>query len=492
MTRKCSHLNSERDEILRNYELLVSRIIYPLSSNDSQIKLLSVQCSQCERRAVPLMCCCLKCPTFACLEHFKPHLFESKHNLVVSTTFGQVYCLECEDFIYDRKIERIRLKAENDHRRRLGLGLRNEWNPSSADAKLLRKAPKAYHMSKGTMRGLRGLVNLGNTCFMNCIIQSLVQIPHLRDYFLTDQHTCKFQLNDISEEIDEENLCLMCELSNIFQEFYNGPTEPFIPRRMLHLVWKHAEHLAGYEQHDAHEFLIAALNVLHQHSQSLSSQQAGVECKCIIDQLFTGRLQSDLTCMKCGRISTTVDPFWDISLDLGDGTSTDKTLEECLANYVKSESLGATAKIKCDSCGSYESATKRLTLKTLPLVACFHLKRFEHTPLNRRKKIRSPVRFPEQIDLSPYTTSYCTRVENGIGGCAANEMLIRSSNVYDLLAVVNHNGNTESGHYSCFVRHNQDQWYKVNDQIISPQVLESVLVSEGYLLFYTKSFIDYD
>ncbi|CAD5210219.1 unnamed protein product [Bursaphelenchus okinawaensis] len=487
MPRKCNHLDKKRKTLVQNYELLISRIIYPLSSKDSQLKLRTVQCEVCERRALPMMCCCLMCPTVACLEHFGPHYSQTGHGIIASTTFGQMFCLECKDFVYDNHIESLRLKAENDHRRRLGLGLRNEWNPSPSDGRILRKARRSYRLTIDTMRGLRGLVNLGNTCFMNCIIQSLVQIPSLRDYFLTDQHCCKF--GDVGQV---DNFCLMCELATIFQEFYNSNTEePFIPRRMLHLVWKHAKHLAGYEQHDAHEFLIAALNVLHQHSQSLSSPHKGHECKCIIDKLFTGKLQSDLTCMKCGRVSTTVDPFWDISLDLGDGTSTDRTLEDCLANYVKSESLGATAKIKCESCGSYESATKRLTLKKLPLVACFHLKRFEHTLANRRKKIRIPVRFPEQIDLTPYTTSYCT-TKNGIGTYAVNEQLIESSNVYDLLAVVNHNGNTESGHYSCFVRHKDNQWYKVNDQIITSQVLESVLASEGYLLFYTKSFIDYD
>lgn len=31
------------------------------------------------------------------------------------------------------------------------------------------------------------------------------------------------------------------------------------------------------------------------------------------------------------RVSTTVDPFWDISLDLGDGGLVDRTLEECLS-----------------------------------------------------------------------------------------------------------------------------------------------------------------
>lgn len=38
---------------------------------------------------------------------------------------------------------------------------------------------------------------------------------------------------------------------------------------------------------------------------------------------------------------------------------------------------------------------------------------------------------------------------------------------YTLIAVVNHNGTTESGHYSCYIRHHREHWYKCNDHIIS-------------------------
>ena len=58
---------------------------------------------------------------------------------------------------------------------------------------------------------------------------------------------------------------LMLNLDTFLFQFYSGLSQPHTPYRLLHLVWTHARHLAGYEQQDAHEFLIAALDVLHQH-----------------------------------------------------------------------------------------------------------------------------------------------------------------------------------------------------------------------------------
>jgi ubiquitin carboxyl-terminal hydrolase 22/27/51 len=65
------------------------------------------------------------------------------------------------------------------------------------------------------------------------------------------------------------------------QEFYSGRTGLFIPYKMLYLVWTHARHLAGYEQQDAHEFFIAALDVLHRHSRSMRALLSRTSCACV-------------------------------------------------------------------------------------------------------------------------------------------------------------------------------------------------------------------
>nr|CAD2198728.1 unnamed protein product [Meloidogyne enterolobii] len=553
--RSCIHFAKKKVSILRKCDLLYKRIVFPTTKQNNKIKAWLVLCRCCGTRLNPLMMCCLDCSTFGCLKHLRnAHLQEKGHLFAMSTCFGEIFCLKCDDFIYDRKIEKIRSEYQNARRKLLGLSLQHRWNPGRYEARLCRRSSlrllrllnsnntgNSQQSIGGTLSipGLRGLVNLGNTCFMNSIIQTLVHIPMLRDYFLSDQHNCK--LCSLTPNSDL-NTCLMCELSHIFQEFYGGESlySPFVPNRMLHLVWTHAKHLSGYEQHDAHEFLISALNILHRHSESLSMKQNPHDCKCIIDRLFTGQLQSDLTCTKCGRISTKLDPYWDISLELLNGktaatttireeTLTEKlkeeenrrsesvgsnslcsttttfisnlnneenknelSLEECLLSFVRAENLGT--KIKCERCGTYEISTKQLTLRKLPIVACFHLKRFEHVNTsNKRQKIIKPFRFPESIDLTPYTTPY----RNIHEGCSkemrqTRQKLTSLSNQYSLFAVVNHTGSTESGHYTCYVRHQRDNWFNCNDQKIRKERLEDVLSSEGYLLFYCKSFIDYD
>lgn len=79
------------------------------------------------------------------------------------------------------------------------------------------------------------------------------------------------------------------------QEFYSGSKTPLVPHVLLHMTWTQARHLAGYEQQDAHEFFIATLDLLHRHLIHRTNVNPS-NCDCIVDTIFTGKLQSDVVC----------------------------------------------------------------------------------------------------------------------------------------------------------------------------------------------------
>ena len=58
--------------------------------------------------------------------------------------------------------------------------------------------------------------------------------------------------------------------------------------------------------------------------------------------------------------------------------------------FTRPEHLGSSAKIKCSGCHSYQESTKQLTMKKLPIVACFHLKVSPRARPGPRVAVRRP------------------------------------------------------------------------------------------------------
>ncbi len=278
------------------------------------------------------------------------------------------------------------------------------------------------------------------------------------------------------------------------QEFYSGAKTPLVPHVLLHMTWTHAHHLAGYEQQDAHEFFIATLDLLHRHLIHRTQVNLST-CDCIVDTVFTGKLQSDVVCQNCKNVSTTIDPFWDISLDLpaggltagklagagghghaGNAAGHPVSLQNCLERFTRAEHLGSAAKIRCSICKSYQESTKQLTMKKLPLVASFHLKRFEHSS-RFHKKISTRIAFPEFLDMTPFVSHIRNNNNEGQSATTGEYESPVRNNMYTLFAVINHIGNIEAGHYTSYVRQHRDKWFRCNDHQVNTAVKPNEFLS---------------
>ncbi|GAA5892274.1 hypothetical protein JCM6882_003627 [Rhodosporidiobolus microsporus] len=322
----------------------------------------------------------------------------------------------------------------------------------------------------------RGIRNLGNSCYLSVILQTLFSNPFLRSYFLADRHnrlTC--------DKSRQGEACLSCEMDGLFSDQYSPDPTPLAPTKLLHSFWQCSAEAAGYAQQDAHEFLISTLNLLHSSSPSHSpSPNPLTPCPCIVHRTFAGQLRSAVTCGRCGHMSETVEPFLDLSLDIRDravgGGAVKGSVRECLDSFTSPEAL--PSKYDCAACGpGVPSASKRLSLKTLPHVLCIQLKRFEHT--NQSTKIDAPVRYPLKLDMAPYLAA------NIDYPAAAKTNPANATSKYHLTAVVAHEGTLSQGHYTAYVR-GADDFFAVDDDKVRRVRISEVLAAKAYLVVYSR------
>jgi ubiquitin carboxyl-terminal hydrolase 22/27/51 len=104
-------------------------------------------------------------------------------------------------------------------------------------------------------------------------------------------------------------------------------------------------------------------------------------------------------------------------------------------------------------------------------------------------KIETQVMFPSELDLVPYLSS-------SVIGKAPKKRANTLSHLYDLFAVVNHHGNLDNGHYTCYVQQQMgngsfNEWVKCDDAVLTRVSASEVHESQCYILFYCKRFLEY-
>ena len=108
-----------------------------------------------------------------------------------------------------------------------------------------------------TPRGLTGLVNLGNTCYMNAALQCLSNVPALSDFFLACPTTVeKAEKNTLSKQY--KNLLEDMWMRQNSRKAYTSPSGVLYAFKNVFPMFR------GFQQHDSQEFLRCFMDILHE------------------------------------------------------------------------------------------------------------------------------------------------------------------------------------------------------------------------------------
>lgn len=179
---------------------------------------------------------CLDCPVSGGFASLTKHFDKTKHDFAVGPR--SIYCGICNDLVYDSSLFQTKKKrkvSESDEEDNLYLTTNTSQRPCGRE-------------------GVRGLFNLGETCYMNAVLQMMVHNPLLASYFLGmghPVHLCPISRepekknesdseDDVaSEDKPEQKTCVACGMTEVFADATQAETSlPAHAVNLLFASWK--------------------------------------------------------------------------------------------------------------------------------------------------------------------------------------------------------------------------------------------------------------
>ncbi|XP_077710579.1 ubiquitin carboxyl-terminal hydrolase 36 isoform X1 [Canis aureus] len=300
-----------------------------------------------------------------------------------------------------------------------------------------------------------GLHNLGNTCFLNSTIQCLTYTPPLANYLLSKEHT---------RNCHQGSFCMLCVMQNHMVQAFANSGNAIKPVSFIRDLKKIARHFRFGNQEDAHEFLRYTIDAMQKAClNGCAKLDRQTQATTLVHQIFGGYLRSRVKCSVCKSVSDTYDPYLDVALEIRQAANIVRALEL----FVKPDVLSGENAYMCAKCKKKVPASKRFTIHRTSNVLTLSLKRFANFSGG---KITKDVGYPEFLNIRPYMSQ-----SNG------------EPVMYGLYAVLVHSGySCHAGHYYCYVKASNGQWYQMNDSLVHSSNIKVVLNQQAYLLFYLR------
>ena len=294
-----------------------------------------------------------------------------------------------------------------------------------------------------------GLANLGNTCFLNSVLQCLMYCPPLANFLLSQQHSRNCS--------NSSSFCFLCVFEKLIVECQGKKV--VYPKQIVGNMKAIAKHFKFGRQEDSHEFMRFVIEAMQKSCLFGKDRKKdhSLTHTTLVHQIFGGLLKSTIVCSKCQAESSTEETFLDLSLDIKGCNS----VERAISKFIEPETLSKSNRYKCGRCHQLVEADKKYSVERLPNVLTIQLKRFDFGG----QKLGKHVSFSQTLKMN------------------ANQMCEN----YKLFAVLVHSGHsTRSGHYYAFVLGSNSSWYCVNDSSVQQVSLHTVLSQNAYILFYLK------
>jgi len=252
------------------------------------------------------------------------------------------------------------------------------------------------------MKGLVGLTNLGNTCFMNSIIQCLSASTPLREVFSSKAYIADLNVDNPLGHKGKVAEGFASLMDVMYQDVEDGGGSVVAPRAFKRVIGDIAPQFQGYDQHDSQELLNFLLDGLHEDlnrvlvKESTNSVEGGDRTDeevaaesllvykkrndSIIADLCSGQFKSTVVCPDCHLKSRTFDAYFSISLPLAKESATEMMMSIKLITLsgkkmmysISLPRVGPVAVIKVKVAEAYaesllkSSSKSKSKLKTIP------------------------------------------------------------------------------------------------------------------------------
>jgi len=159
----------------------------------------------------------------------------------------------------------------------------------------------------------KGFRNMGNTCFLNSVLQCILYTPPLKNYIILYKH---------QELCNLKGLCFLCEYSKLVKNcMSNSGGGCETPTNFIQNLKNISKSLKVGRQEDAHEFLIYLLDVMERSSKQFMELNSykfivknDLNTDNLIQKIYGGVTKSSVICSKCKNPSDTFEQFLDAGL----------------------------------------------------------------------------------------------------------------------------------------------------------------------------------